>query len=262
MAFRPILAAVLLFLSTGVAAQTYPSKPVTLVVPVPPGGVVDTSARLVGDPLTKLLGQPVVIDNKRRRQRQHRLPAAWRARRRTATRCWFRTRPTTSATRRCSPSCRGTQKDLVPVALIAAATNVITVHPSVPANNLKEFIAYAEEEPRQGQLRLAGQRLAVARRHRAVRADDADTEMTHVPYKGSGAAIQDVLAGQVQVFITTPPSVMGHVQAGKLKALAVTSKTRHPMLPERADHRRGRPARASSWRPGSACSRRPARRRR
>src|ERR1044071_9531242 len=123
------------------------------------------------------------------------------------------------------------QAELAPVALVAAATNVITAHPSVQANNLKEFIAYAKANP--GKLNYASQgNGSMSHVGTALFEQQTGTDLVHVPYKGSGPAIQDVLAGQVQVFITTPPSVMGHVQQGKLKAFAVTGKTRHPMLPD------------------------------
>jgi len=122
------------------------------------------------------------------------------------------------------------QKDFVPVALLTAATNVIAAHPSVPANTLKEFIAYAKANP--GKLNFASQgNGSLSHVGTALLEQTVGVEMTHVPYKGSGPAIQDVLGGQVQVFMTTPPSVMQHVQAGKLKAYAVTGKTRHPGLP-------------------------------
>lgn len=118
---------------------------------------------------------------------------------------------------------------MVPIALIAAATNVITTHPSIPATNLKELIAYVQKSRRR-ELCLTRQRFLVARRH-GIAEQETNTKMTHVPYKGSGAAIADVVGGQVQLFMTTPPSVLGHIQTGKLRAYAVTSKTRHPMLP-------------------------------
>ena len=122
-------------------------------------------------------------------------------------------------------------KDLAPVGLITIATNVIAIHPSVPANNLKEFIAYAKQNP--GKLNYASQgNGSVSHIGTEIFKLQTGLSMVHVPYKGSGQAIADVLAGQVQVFITTPPSVMGHVQTGKLKALAVTGKTRHPQMPQ------------------------------
>jgi tripartite-type tricarboxylate transporter receptor subunit TctC len=121
-------------------------------------------------------------------------------------------------------------RDLTPVGLITIATNVITVHPSIPANNLKELIAYAKANP--GKLNYASQgNGSVSHIGTEIFKQQTGIDMVHVPYKGSGAAIQDVLAGQVQVFITTPPSVIGHIQTGKLKALAVTGKTRHPLMP-------------------------------
>ena len=122
-------------------------------------------------------------------------------------------------------------KDFAPVSMVATGVTVLVVHPSVPVSSAKEFIAYVKQNP--GKVNYASQGNG-SLSHVGTELFDqtTHTEMTHVPYKGSGPAIQDVLSGQVQVFMTTPPSVMGHVQSGKLKAFAVTSKTRHPMLPE------------------------------
>ena len=114
--------------------------------------------------------------------------------------------------------------------MLTVSTNVIAVHPSVPVNNLKEFIAYAKAHP--GKLNYASQgNGSVSHIGTEIFKQTTGVDMVHVPYKGSGPAIQDVLAGQVQVFISTPPSVMQHVQSGKLKGLAVTGKNRHPGMP-------------------------------
>jgi tripartite-type tricarboxylate transporter receptor subunit TctC len=226
MAAAAVLAAV-----SGLAfAQAFPSKPITLVVPNPPGGVVDSSARLVGDPLTKLFGQAVVVDNKPGASGNIAYQIVGRA-----PKDGYTLLASYSAYHVGNPSMFAklpwAQGDLAPVALVAAATNVITVHPSVPANNLKEFIAYAKANP--GKLNYASQgNGSLSHVGTALFEQQTGVQMVHVPYKGSGAAIQDVLAGQVQVFITTPPSVIGHLQQGKLKAFAVTGKTRHPMLPD------------------------------
>jgi len=225
---RALIAAAAL-LATHAMAQTYPSKPVTLVVPNPPGGVVDTSARLVGDPLGKLLGQPVIVENKGGASGNiayqqvagapkdgHTLLVSYSAYH-VGNPALFSKLP-------------WAQKDFVPVALLTAATNVIAAHPSVPANTLKEFIAYAKGNP--GKLNYASQgNGSLSHVGTALLEQATGVTLTHVPYKGSGPAIQDVLGGQVQVFMTTPPSVMQHVQAGKLKAYAVTGKARHPGLP-------------------------------
>lgn len=224
------LALASLCLPLTVLAQTFPSKAITLVVPNPPGGLVDTSARLVAEPLARLIGQPVVIDNKpgasgnlayqnvaRSAKDGHTLLVSY------------------SGYHIANPILMDKLpwelKDLTPVGLITIATNVIAIHPSVPANNLREFIAYAKQNP--GKLNYASQgNGSVSHIGTEIFKLQTGVSMVHVPYKGSGQAIADVLAGQVQVFITTPPSVMGHVQTGKLKALAVTGKTRHPQMPQ------------------------------
>ena len=110
------------------------------------------------------------------------------------------------------------------------ATNVIAAHPSVPATTLSEFIAYLKKNP--GKLSYASQgNGSLSHIGTEMFKTQTGTSMVHIPYRGSGPAVQDVLSGQVQVFMTTPPSVMQHVQAGKLKGYAVTGKTRHPGLP-------------------------------
>jgi tripartite-type tricarboxylate transporter receptor subunit TctC len=218
------LALASLCLPLAVLAQAFPSKPITLVVPNPPGGLVDTSARLVAEPLARVIGQSVVIDNKpgasgnlayqnvaRSAKDGHTLLVSY------------------SGYHIANPILMDKLpwelKDLTPIGLITIATNVIAVHPSVPANNLKEFIAYAKQNP--GKLNYASQgNGSVSHIGTEIFKLQTGVSMVHVPYKGSGQAIADVLAGQVQVFITTPPSVMGHVQSGKLRALAVTGKTR------------------------------------
>ena len=228
--FAALFATGLLALAaTGAIAQTFPTKPITLLVPNPPGGVVDTTARIVGEPMAKVLGQPVVIENKPGASGNIAYQAVA-----LAPKDGHTLLISYSAYHLFNPALFAklpwAQKDLVPVALLVAATNVIAVHPSIPANNLKEFIAYLKANP--GKVNFASQgNGSLSHVGTAMFEQATGTEMTHVPYKGSGAAIQDVLGGQVQVFMTTPPSVMQHVQAGKLKAFAVTGKTRHPGLP-------------------------------
>lgn len=210
-------------------AQAYPSKNITLVVPNPPGGVVDTSARLLGDPLAKLLGQTVVIENKGGASGNIAYQQVA-----LAPKDGYTLLISYSAYHVGNPSLFSkmpwAQKDFVPVALLTAATNVIAAHPSVPANSLKDFIAYAKANA--GKLNYASQgNGSLSHVGTELFMATTGTDMLHVPYKGSGPAIADVLGGQVQVFMTTPPSVMQHVQVNKLKAYAVTGNTRHPGLP-------------------------------
>lgn len=210
-------------------SQAWPTKPITFIVPNPPGGLVDTSARIVADPLAKLLGATIVVENKAGASGNiayqqvamapkdgHTLLVSYSA--------YHVGNPAMFA------KLPWAQKDLVPVALLTAATNVITAHPSVPANTLAELIAYLKANP--GKLNFASQgNGSLSHVGTALWEQDTGTDMVHVPYKGSGPAIADVLAGNVQLFITTPPSVMQHVNTGKLKAFAVTGKSRHPALP-------------------------------
>lgn len=216
-------------LTTTSWAQIRFDKPITLVVPNPPGGLVDTSARLLGDPLAKAIGQSVVIENKGGASGNIAYSQVARAQPDGNTLLI-----SYSAYHVGNPSMFSklswSQKDFVPVALLTVATNVISAHPSVEANNLKDFMGLLKANP--GKLNYASQGIgSLSHVGTELLLVNTNTEMLHVPYRGSGAAIADVLAGQVQVFITTPPSVMQHVQSGKLKAYAVTGKTRHPGLP-------------------------------
>ena len=224
---------VLAFLMFSVAifsqADNYPDRPISLIVPNPPGGLVDTSARLVSDPLSQILHQAVIVDNKPGGSGN----VAYQQVAKGA-KDGYSILVSYSGYHVANPILQDklpwSLKDLTPVGLITVATNVIAVHPSLPVNNLKEFIAYAKANP--GKLNYASQgNGSVSHIGTEIFKQQTGVDMVHVPYKGSGAAIQDVLGGQVQVFITTPPSVMGHVQTGKLKALAVTGQSRHPMMP-------------------------------
>ncbi|MDB5860303.1 MAG: tctC [Ramlibacter sp.] len=224
-----VLAAATLTAGLAFAQGAFPSKPITLIVPNPPGGLVDTSARLVADPLQKVLNQTVVVDNRgggsgnvaygmvaRAPADGYTLLVSYSA--------YHVGNPSLT------PKLPWAQKDLVPVAMVTVATNVIAAHPSVPANTLAEFIAYLKKNP--GKLSYASQgNGSLSHIGTEMFKTRTGTSMVHIPYRGSGTAIQDVLSGQVQVFMTTPPSVMQHIQNGKLKGLAVTGKTRHPGLP-------------------------------
>ena len=219
-----------IFILSGLAsAQDYPSKPIVLVVPNPPGGFVDASARLLSEALAKVAGQSVVIDNRGGGSGNVAYQAVARANPDGYTllnsySAYHVGNP------HLTPKLPWAQKDFIPVAMITVATNVIAVHPSVPANDLSEFIKHTRSHP--GKLSYASQgNGSLSHIGTEMFKLQTKTSMVHIPYRGSGPAVLDVLSGQVQVFITTPPSVMGHIKAGKLKGLAVAGKTRHPGLP-------------------------------
>ena len=223
------LAATALALPAMVQAQNYPTKPITLVVPNPPGGFVDASARILSDSLAKVTSQPVVVDNRGGGSGN----VAYQAVARAAPDGYTLLNSYSAyhvGNPNLTPKLPWAQKDFVSVALITVATNVVAVHPSVPANNLSEFITYLKANP--GKLSYASQgNGSLSHIGTEMFKLQTKTSMVHIPYRGSGPALQDVLSGQVQVFITTPPSVMGQIQAGKLKGLAVAGKSRHPGLP-------------------------------
>jgi tripartite-type tricarboxylate transporter receptor subunit TctC len=210
-------------------ASAYPSKPITLVVPNPPGGFVDASARILSDALAKVTKQAVVVDNKGGGSGNVAYGQVARA-----AADGYTLLNSYSAYHVGNPNLANNlpwaQKDFAPVALISVATNVIAVHPAVPASNLTDFISYVRANP--GKLSYASQGSgSLSHIGTEMFKLQTKTSMVHIPYRGSGPALQDVLSGQVQVFITTPPSVMSHIQAGKLKGLAVAGKSRHPGLP-------------------------------
>jgi tripartite-type tricarboxylate transporter receptor subunit TctC len=225
----PLVCAVL-SLAGQAQAQAFPNKPITLVVPAPPGGVVDGTARLLGEAMSKQLGQPVIIDNRGGASGNIGYSHAARA-----PADGYTLLTSYSAFHLGNPSLfpkpGWAQSDFVPVAMAAVATNVIAVHPSIPANTLPELIAYLKSNPDKVSYASQGSGSLAHVGTEIFKAQTA-TSMVHVPYRGSGPAIQDMLSGQVQLFITTPPSVMQHIQAGKLKGIAVTGKTRHPGLPQ------------------------------
>ena len=229
---KQVFSAVALCVATLATAQdVFPSKSITLIVPNPPGGFVDASARLLSEPLGRVANQSIVVDNRGGGSGNVAYQAVARAKPDGYTllisySAYHVGNPALSPNLPWDPV-----KDFAPVALLTVATNVIAVHPSVPASNLKEFVAFLKQNP--AKLNYASQgNGSLSHIGTEVFKQQTGTFMTHIPYRGSGPAVQDVLSGQVQVFITTPPSVMGHVQAGKLKAFAVTGDKRSPQMPQ------------------------------
>ena len=215
-----VIGNVLAVLSFGLAglvsAQSFPDRPITLVVPNPPGGLVDTSARLLSEPLTRVIGQTVVVDNKPGASGNIAYQYVANAKPDGYTLLISYSGYHVGNPALFDKLAWDPIKDFSPVALLTVSTNVIAVHPSVPVNNLKEFIAYAKANP--GKLNYASQgNGSVSHIGTEIFKQTTGVEMVHVPYKGSGPAIQDVLAGQVQVFISTPPSLM------QLSSLALRS---------------------------------------
>jgi tripartite-type tricarboxylate transporter receptor subunit TctC len=226
-----LLAALGLLAGSGAAlAQSYPERPITLVVPFAPGGSASIAARSVADKMSETLGQQIVIDNR------------GGAGGTIATRAVAKSAPdgytllvTTSATVGTSPSLLENlgydpRKDFAPIGLIAATPNLIAVHPSFPAHSLAEFIKIGREaatpipygSPGTGTLNHLTVELLAYR---------TGMKLAHVPYKGAGPALNDLLGGHIQVLISAIPNAHSHVVAGTIRALAVTGAKRSPLLP-------------------------------
>ena len=217
-------------LATSALAADYPTKPVRIVVPFPPGGPADALARMVGDKLQAALGQPVVVDNRpgaggnigmelgaKAAPDGHTLVLA-PAGNLTVNPSLYRNVPYDVA------------RDFAPVTVIAAVPNVLVVNPQVPAKDLAELIAYAKANP--GKLNFASPG-AGSGAHLAgeLLKSTAGIEMVHVPFNGIAPAVTAVVAGDVQVMFAAAPSAMPQVTAGKLRALGVASPKRMAAAP-------------------------------
>ena len=212
------------------ALAAWPEKPVKIVVPWAPGGSTDILARTVADKLAKSLGQPVVVENKSGASGNigSELVAKSPADGYTLL---FGSMSTHAINPALDPNMRfrGVD-DFTPLALLAYVTNTMVAHPSVPASNVKEFIAYAKANPGKVSYASAGPG-STNHLSAALLEKMAGISMLHVPYKGGAPAVLDTVGGQVQVFFTAGTQSLPHVKAGKLKALAVTESKRSALLP-------------------------------
>ena len=217
--------------ATGPAqAQAYPSKPVRLVVPFPPGGVTDIVGRVLAQRLGEALGQQVVVENRGGAAGAIGATAVAKSAPDGYTLLMATATHAINATLVPNPNF-DLVKDLAPVSLAASVPLLLAVHPSVPARDVKELVAWAAARPGQANFasgstgsasHLAGEMLKGA----------AKIDMVHVPYKGGSLAIQDLAAGQVSLMFENMPSILPFVQSGRLRGLAVTSTKRSAAAPE------------------------------
>ena len=217
-------------LATSAVAQSWPTKPVTIVAPGPAGGTTDLLARMLGEGLTKELKQPVIVDNK---------PGAGTN---IGNQAVARAQPDGytlligAATLAINPAVYSKlaydpQRDLLPIRLLARAPNVVVVATTAPASNVTELINWARSNP--GKLNYAspGSGTSVHMSAELFKSMTA-TDIVHVPYKGSSQAVSAVLSGEVQMVFETILLVLPQAKAGKLRALAVTGATRSAAMPD------------------------------
>jgi len=211
-------------------AQNWPDKPITMVVPAPPGGGTDLVARMYSDLLTQELGQQVLVDNKGGGNGNVGTAIVARARPDGYT-LLMQYSAYHSANPALIKDLNWKPDDFTGVAMGAVAPHVIVIAKKVPADTLKDFIAYAKAN--KGKLNYASVGAGSVPHLGGVLLNKAaGLDLTHVPYKGAGPATADLVAGQVELMVVTPPSVSGHIRSGAVKALALASEQRHPAFPD------------------------------
>jgi tripartite-type tricarboxylate transporter receptor subunit TctC len=212
------------------AQAAWPEKPITIIVPWAPGGSTDILARSISAQLTKSLGQPVIVENKPGASGN--IGSNYVAK---AQPDGYTLLMGSMSTHAMNPALfahmpfRGVE-DFSPIAQVAFVTNTLVIHPSVPANNMKELIAYAKANPGKLAYASAGEG-STNHLSAAMLEKTAGIEMLHVPYKGGAPAVTDTVAGQTQLLFSAGTQTLPHVKAGKVKLLAVTERERSPLLP-------------------------------
>ena len=221
---------VALLATTGLAhAQEWPSRPISLIVSYPPGGTADLMARTVATPLGKLLGTSVVVENKPGASGQ--IAASYVAKANADGYTLMLDASSYSVNPSLFPKLPyDPNKDFKTLAVLAQYPNVLLVNPSFPAKSVKELVAMAKAKPNSISYASSGNGSA---QHLAGALFEVKTgvEMQHVPYKGGGPALNDVIGGQVPVFFGSVASTKQYVDSGKLNALAVTGKKRASSMP-------------------------------
>jgi tripartite-type tricarboxylate transporter receptor subunit TctC len=229
-AFKRTVAAVLAVCSLAATAQTWPAKPVSLVVPFPAGGTTDMLARALGQELAKSLGQPIIVDNK---------PGAGAT---LGADYVAKAKPDgytllmgavhhTIATSVYKKLPYDFQKDLAPITTVALVPNVLAVNPNLPAKTVKDLLALAKAEP--GKLTFGSNGNGTVQHLIGAQLESmGGVQLLHVPYKGSGPLTTDLLGGQITMSFDTITPVLQHIKGGKLRALAVTTAKRSSVLPD------------------------------
>jgi tripartite-type tricarboxylate transporter receptor subunit TctC len=223
-------AAALPFAPRVARAQAYPTRPVRILVGFPPGGGADITARLIGQWLSERLGQPFIIDNRPGAGSNIATEAVVRAPADGYTLLLVGAFNAVNATLYDKLNFNFI-RDIAPVATMYDVPNIMAVHPSFPAKTILEFIVYSKSNP--GKVNMgSGTTGAAMHMSGELFKIMAGIDMVHVPYRGAGPALTDVLAGQVQVSFPTMPASIEHIRTGKLRALAVTTAKRSDALPD------------------------------
>jgi tripartite-type tricarboxylate transporter receptor subunit TctC len=230
-ACRRVVALLFALAALPAAAQNYPSKPIRLICPFPPAGAVDIASRAIANEMTKTIGQPVTVENRPGAGGNLGAEAAAHA-----APDGYTLFMSTSGIQAINPALYAkmpidVNKELAPVAPLVSLNNVLVLHPSVKANSVKELIALAKAQPGKIPYASSGNGTSI-HMSGAMFTQMTGVDMIHIPYKGSGPAVTDLLAGQVSLMFDNIPSSLPHIKAGKLRALATTGAKRDPALPD------------------------------
>ena len=227
-----LAAAAVLLCAAGLAcAQTYPARPIRLIVPFPPGGGNDTVARAIADQAGPALGQPIVVDNRPGAGGIIGADAAAKAAPDGYT-LFLGGVGSHAVNPNMHPKLSyDAVKDFAPITLVASAPSVLAVHPALPPRTIAEFTAYARANP--GKLNYASNGNGSSSHIAAVMYETmAGAKMVHVPYKGFGPALTDLMSGRVELMFNSIVAILPHIQSGKLRALAVANDKRVASLPD------------------------------
>ena len=233
--WRLLAAAMLALCSVTAYAQSWPSRPVRMIVPFPPGGTTDIVARSLGAELQKMWQQPVVVEN--RAGAGGNVGAEAVAKSANDGYTLLMGTVGTHAINAALFAQSGNKmpfdpvKDFAPITLAAGVPNVMVIHPKVPVNSVSEFIAYAKANPGKLNMASSGNGTSIHLTGELFKTMTG-TYMVHLPYRGSAPAVSDLLAGNTNVMFDNLPSALPHIKSGRLKALAVTSRVRSPALPD------------------------------
>jgi len=227
---KALVALLLLGAAAGASAQAFPNKPIRLIVPFPPGGAVDFYARVVQQPLSEALGQQVVIDNKAGASGMVGAEIVAKSPPDGYTLLLGNIASLAINVGLYAKMPYDPVKDLTPIVRTVDVNYALVVHPSIPANSVPELIAYLKANPGKVSYGSAG---SGSLPHLGTELFKAQTgiDLLHVPYKGGGPMVTDLLGGTVQMVIADQANLMPHVQSGKLKALAVATPKRSPNFP-------------------------------
>jgi tripartite-type tricarboxylate transporter receptor subunit TctC len=226
-----LVSAFVVCVASPAASQAYPDRPIRLIAPFPAGGLADVLARAVGDEMSKSIGQPVVVENRAGAGGNTGADAVAKAAPDgytllmssagilTANPFLYAKMPFDAATA------------FIPVSNVAEMSMLLVVHPKVEAKSLRELVALAKAQP--GKLNFGSPGIGTTGHlGLAMFMHAADVKITHVPYRGAAPAVTDLIAGQIDGVVDNPPTVLPHIEAGRLRPLAVAAKARMALLPD------------------------------